>query len=169
MIGSAAMSLSSVCVVTNALRLRFFKAKISEGATDSTYKGERAVKAAEEKNVVKRIEDEPWAEEKTSKTKSDMRNAGENVTLKNNKTNNSINNEKGWIIMKKAVTVEGMSCAHCQAHVKKALEEIEGVELADVNLETKTATVALSKDVADDVLKDAVDKAGYSATNVATL
>lgn len=71
--------------------------------------------------------------------------------------------------MKKAITVEGMSCAHCQAHVKKALEEIEGVELADVNLETKTATVALSKDVADDVLKDAVDKAGYSATNVETL
>lgn len=170
MIGSAAMSLSSVCVVTNALRLRFFKSKISAGSGEERYDdGADAAKAAEENNSVKRIEGKAEAGEKTSGAESDMRNARENVTLKNNKTNNSINNEKGWIIMKKAVTVEGMSCAHCQAHVKKALEEIEGVELADVNLETKIATVALSKDVADDVLKDAVDKAGYSATNVETL
>ena len=54
--------------------------------------------------------------------------------------------------MTKTMSINGMMCAHCQAHVEKALNAIDGVE-AKVNLETKTATLTLSKDVSDDVLR----------------
>ena len=60
--------------------------------------------------------------------------------------------------MTKTLHIEGMMCAHCQAHVEKALNAIDGVE-AKVNLETKTATLTLSKDVSDDVLTAAVTRA----------
>ncbi len=63
--------------------------------------------------------------------------------------------------MKKILTVEGMSCAHCQARVEKALAAVKGVESAKVDLKKKTATVALSGTVADDALMDAVKEAGY--------
>ena len=67
--------------------------------------------------------------------------------------------------MTKVLTVEGMMCAHCQAHVEKALNAIDGVE-AKVNLETKTATLTLSKDVSDDVLRGAVTEAGYEVVSI---
>ena len=71
-------------------------------------------------------------------------------------------NEKGSCAMKKVLTVDGMMCAHCQMHVKKALEGVDGVTEAVVDLETKKATVTLSKDVADQILMDAVTEAGYT-------
>ena len=62
--------------------------------------------------------------------------------------------------MKKEITINGMSCGHCQARVEKALNAIPGVE-AKVDLKKKTATVSLSVEVADDVLMGAVREAGY--------
>ena len=56
-----------------------------------------------------------------------------------------------------------MSCNHCTATVKKALEEIDGVKEADVSLEGKNAKVELDKDVADEALVKAVEDAGYTA------
>ena len=67
--------------------------------------------------------------------------------------------------MEKKLVIEGMMCAHCQAHVEKALNAIDGVE-AKVNLETKTATLTLSKDVSDDVLRGAVTEAGYEVVSI---
>ena len=67
--------------------------------------------------------------------------------------------------MTKTLHIEGMMCAHCQAHVEKALNAIDGVE-AKVNLETKTATLTLSKDVSDDVLRGAVTEAGYEVVSI---
>lgn len=68
--------------------------------------------------------------------------------------------------MKKVLTVEGMSCAHCQARVEKALSAVKGVESAKVDLKKKTATVALSETVADDTLMDAVKEAGYEPVSI---
>ena len=69
--------------------------------------------------------------------------------------------------MEKVLTVVGMMCGHCKAHVEKALAELTGVTSAQVDLEKKTAAVALSEDVPDDVLKNAVEQAGYTVTGIA--
>lgn len=61
--------------------------------------------------------------------------------------------------MEKILTVEGMMCGHCKAHVEKALAGLTGVASATVDLEQKTAAVALSENVPDDVLKSAVEEA----------
>lgn len=133
MIGSAAMSLSSVCVVTNALRLRFFRAKGAQTVEDSALTGGTS-----------------QIETNTNSTAADEEQSQEPES------------EKGSCAMKKVLTVDGMMCAHCQMHVKKALEGVDGVTEAVVDLETKKATVTLSKDVADQVLMDAVTEAGYT-------
>ena len=67
--------------------------------------------------------------------------------------------------MNRKMTIEGMSCGHCSARVEKALNEIAGVK-ATVNLEEKTAYVEISGDVGDDVLKKAVEDAGYEVTAI---
>lgn len=137
MIGSAAMSLSSVCVVTNALRLRFFKRKGAPLAEESA----PALDASHTDNQTAPVAEIPQEPE----------------------------NEKGSSEMKKVLTVEGMMCAHCQAHVQKALAGVEGVTEAVVDLESKKATVTLAQDVADQVLLDAVIEAGYTPVSCETL
>ncbi len=139
MIGSAAMSLSSVCVVTNALRLRFFKRK----GTPLVEKSALSLEAShtDTDNQTAPVEEIPQEPE----------------------------NEKGSSEMKKVLTVEGMMCAHCQAHVQKALAGVEGVTEAVVDLESKKATVTLAQDVADQVLLDAVTEAGYTPVSCETL
>ena len=68
--------------------------------------------------------------------------------------------------MKKTVYIEGMMCQHCVAHVKKALDAVDGVKNADVDLEGKKAVVTLEKDVDDKTLAVAVDGAGYKAVKI---
>ena len=68
--------------------------------------------------------------------------------------------------MIKVLTVEGMQCGHCKAHVEKALGELSGVSSAQVDLEAKTATVALSDPVADDALQAVVEEAGYTVVSI---
>lgn len=63
--------------------------------------------------------------------------------------------------MEKTIKVNGMMCEHCEAHIKKALEKIDGVESAQANHKSGTVALVLSKEVADDALKSAVTKAGY--------
>lgn len=63
--------------------------------------------------------------------------------------------------MEKIFNVEGMMCHHCEAHVKKALEAIDGVTEAIASHERGTVTVKLSKDIADTVLADAITAEGY--------
>ncbi|MBE6095383.1 MAG: heavy metal translocating P-type ATPase [Schwartzia succinivorans] len=113
MFGAAAMSLSSFCVVTNALRLNFFQ----------------------------------------------LYGDGESGIIKKEK-------KKEVQTMEKKMKIEGMSCGHCEARVKKALEALPGVAEAKVSHETGSAVVTLSADVADDALKQAVEAEDYKVVSV---
>ena len=75
--------------------------------------------------------------------------------------NDTNNIEKEDNIMIKTLKVEGMSCGHCKARVEKALNAVEGVENASVNLETKEVTIKLNKDINDETLISAVTDEGY--------
>ncbi len=64
-------------------------------------------------------------------------------------------------MIKTVIRIEGMMCPHCEARVKKALEALDGVESAVTSYEKGTASLTLSKDVPDDVIKAAVEEQGY--------
>ena len=68
--------------------------------------------------------------------------------------------------MEKKLNVEGMMCSHCKAHVEKALGAVAGVTAAVADVEAKTATITLSREVADADLKKAVEDAGYEVTSI---
>ena len=118
MLASAAMSISSLFVVTNALRLR------------SVRLGD-----LEEKKKTKNAEGESNKENKEEREDKRMKDY--------------------------CISVEGMMCPRCVAHVKKALEEVSGVECAEVSLENKTATVRCDASVSEKTLCDAIVAAGY--------
>lgn len=113
MIGSAAMSLSSVCVVTNALRLRFFKPSV--------------INVKDEETIIEKEE---------VKT------------------------------MKKTMIVDGMMCQNCVRHVKNALEGVDGVISANVDLDSKSAEIEMSQKIADEVLFNAVKEEGYTPIEI---
>lgn len=68
--------------------------------------------------------------------------------------------------MKKLIHVEGMGCPNCVKHVTEALENLDGVTKAEVSLEKNSALVTLSKDVTDEILKSAIDEAGYDVSKI---
>ncbi len=112
MFGAAAMSLSSFCVVTNALRLNLFR------MYDAHKDKKRKYKKVEEKQ------------------------------------------------MERTMKIEGMMCGHCEARVKKCLEELPEVTEAVVSHEAGTAVVTLNAEVANDVLKKAVEDQDYKVVSV---
>jgi len=68
--------------------------------------------------------------------------------------------------MKKTIKIEGMSCNHCVMRVKKSLEELVGVEKADVSLDNNEAIVNLSDDLDEAILEKAVSDAGYTVHSI---
>ena len=131
MFGAAAMSLSSFCVVSNALRLNLFD--VHSTKHDRAPKNAASLPAALTQPAVD--------ENKESSIKEDT-------------------------AMKKTLKVEGMMCGHCEARVKKALEALPEVTEAVVSHEAGTAIVTLNADVADDVLKKAVEDQDYTVTGI---
>lgn len=134
MFGAAAMSLSSFCVVSNALRLNLFDLH----STKHDHK--KASPAA--------VSAQPAAE---NNTPSD-------TEVPDGKMEDDP--------MKKTLNIEGMMCCHCEARVKKALEAIPGVSEAVASHTDGTAVVTLTEDVADDVLKNAVEAQDYKVTGI---
>ena len=154
MIAAAAMSCSSVCVVSNALRLRGWKPVVL-GATASALEPEAAPDTAS--GAALASEAGVPTIDGTSAEDGD----GSPVSAGHSEEVQTVKSKE--IIMEKKLSVEGMMCQHCVAHVKKALEGIEGVEEAVVDLDSNSATAKLSADVADQVLVDAIVDAGYEA------
>ncbi len=111
MFGAAAMSLSSICVVSNALRLNLLKLHDASHDRKKRRKKERKT-------------------------------------------------------MTKTMKIEGIMCGHCEARVKKALEALDAVELAEVSHENGTAIVTLKSAVSDEVLKNAVEAQDYKVISI---
>lgn len=137
MFAGGAMSMSSVSVVSNALRLKFFKPT----------------------KIINDIELE-------EKAKIMSINNDEKADIKKDFSNKSNNKNNGGNKMKKTLKVEGMSCGHCKAAVEKALKGIDGVDSAVVDLNNKTAEVTLNKNLNNDILSNAVTEAGYEVVEV---
>lgn len=136
MFAAAAMSLSSVFVVSNALRLKFFRPKFSAPAAGAV--NEKASKGIHVENLIL-----PKPEE----------------------LQNQLENKGEFAMTEKIMKIEGMACGHCSARVEKALNAIDGVS-ATVDLEAKTASITLTKPVDDQVLIKAVTDAGYEAAGL---
>ena len=117
MFAAAAMSLSSFCVVTNALRLNLFK----------------------------------------------MYNSSKDYKIKNKLKNTNVKERK---TMEKILKIEGMMCGHCEMHVKKALEALDGVKCAKVSHKDAIAVITLEKEISDDALKQAILEEGYEVTDI---
>ena len=164
MFGAAAMSLSSFCVVTNALRLNLFK--MHDASKDHPMR-KRAEKAANKGG--EKAENAGAVRMGAEDTRSIGQTANGNETVskemqKSENPKNNINME--GITMTKTMNIEGMMCGHCEARVKKALEALAGVESAEVSHEKGTAVVNMSADVADDTLKEAVEAQDYKVDSI---
>ena len=164
MFGAAAMSLSSFCVVTNALRLNLFK--MHDASKDHPMR-KRAEKAANKGG--EKAENAGAVRTEAEDIRSIGQTANENETVskemqKSENQKNHINME--GITMTKTMNIEGMMCGHCEARVKKALEALAGVESAEVSHEKGTAVVSMSADVADDTLKEAVEAQDYKVDSI---
>jgi Cu2+-exporting ATPase len=137
MFGAVAMSVSSLCVVTNALRLNRWSA-VRRGAPETLPEEDASVRP-----VPVRI---PYED---------------HLELEN------FMETKGVSAMKKTMKINGMMCIHCEARVKKTLEALEGVSEALVSHESGTAVVTLTAALSDAALKEAVEAQGYEVTAIA--
>ena len=164
MFGAAAMSLSSFCVVTNALRLNLFK--MHDASKDHPMR-KRAEKAANKGG--EKAENAGAVRMGAEDTRSigQTANGNETVSKEMKKSENQKNNiNMEGITMTKTMNIEGMMCGHCEARVKKALEALAGVESAEVSHEKGTAVVSMSADVSDDTLKEAVEAQDYKVDSI---
>ncbi len=133
MFGAAAMSLSSFCVVTNALRINWFK--MHDASKDKAYKRYK----------------------KNDTISSDME------MMSDKQESNKKEEDEG---MTKTMKIEGMMCGHCEAHVKKALEALAEVDVAEVSHEAGTAVLTLNAEVSEDVLKKTVEELDYKVLGI---
>lgn len=138
MFGAAAMSLSSFCVVTNALRLNLVS--IHEAGRDRPKKHKLSADAAGHEPV--------------------------DIYKSNDSLLSESSEKKEEKSMEKTMNIEGMMCAHCEARVKKCLEALEQVEEAVVSHEAGTAVVKLNAETADEVLRKAVEDQDYKVTGI---
>lgn len=155
MFGAAAMSLSSFCVVTNALRLNLFK------MYDASRDKKRKTTAKHVATGADGVSGQENHKFQTEKFEMENKMAGKSgngtATAKTNKEESN---------MTKTIKIDGMMCGHCEATVKKALEALPEVASAEVSHEKGTAVVTLTAEVSDDVLKKTVEDKDYTVTGI---
>ena len=140
MIAAAAMSLSSVCVVSNALRLKAFRFPQEKPSRKETQtEGPFNTMDHADQPAVKPVLIQPLEKQ---------------------------TNQKGAEKMKQQLKIEGMSCKHCSARVEKVLGEMDGVSQVAVDLEGKTATVVLDKPIDRSAFEKTIADAGYEVVDV---
>ncbi len=144
MFGAAAMSLSSFCVVTNALRLNLVS--VHDAGRDKKRTGKRKNQYQENQYQENQYQ-ENQKQENQGLTNQDPEKMEEKT-------------------MEKTMSIEGMMCAHCEARVKKCLEALPQVDEAAVSHEAGTAVVKLNAEIADEVLKTAVEEQDYKVTGI---
>ena len=150
MFAAAAMSLSSFCVVTNALRLNL--------ADIYSTKKDKKRKSKKQQSGVQ------WSQEQKAEIleKTEKESENESKSISEPEMLKERNEEK----MEKIMTIEGMMCGHCEARVKKCLEELPQVEQAEVSHENNRAVVTLKEDISDEKLKQAVEAQDYQVTAI---
>lgn len=194
MFGAAAMSMSSFCVVTNALRLNFFdvhrasRDKRAEMAEPLNIKDIIGDGEGDARGRLPGGEKESAGLENEGKESVGQENEGkesvekENEGLEKNEEDNprkekisemekqreeiNVEEKKGGNKMKKTMKIEGMMCGHCETSVKKALESVDGVKAADVSHEKDMAVVSMDAEVASDVLKEVVEAKDYKVLSI---
>ncbi len=143
MLGAAAMSLSSFCVVSNALRLNLVK--VHERTRNGKRKDQNRAQADEVSKV--RIY------------------GPENINRETGIMSDDPQKMKG-AAMTKELKIEGMMCEHCEARVKKALESLDGVSSAEVSHKAGTAVVSMNKEISDETLKKCVEDNDYKVLDI---
>ena len=185
MFGAAAMSLSSFCVVTNALRLNFFDLRSTKrdrkrGASKESIQADQEeatkenVSPAEEKQENTEQENVSRAEEKqesaeqgnVSRAEEKQESAEQGNVSRAEEKQQNINQGKEVMNMEKTMKINGMMCGHCEARVKKALEALPEVKEAVVSHEAGTAVLTFNAPVADEILKKAVEDQDYEVVSV---
>ena len=143
MIGAAAMSMSSVCVVTNALRLKHFKVNYKEVKKDNL--------------IINK-------EENINVFDYDENKIIENLNLKIDKEINKEVNYMNETI--KEIWIDGMQCNHCKMTVEKVLGKIDGVKKVEVNLEEKKATITIEKDINYEMIRQLIKEEGFEVKEI---
>lgn len=161
MFGAAAMSLSSVCVVSNALRLNFFKPHHAHARHHKQTAASPRVF-----NISANTDATPAITQTSTHAPSsvDTEQTTSNETKQHSQSLQP--NKQEETNMKKTMQIQGMMCHHCEMTVKKALEAIDGVENAEVSHEAGNAVLTLTHDVDNEVLKQAVQACDYQVTGI---
>ena len=144
MFGAAAMSLSSFCVVTNALSLNLFK--VHDASKDKKIKNEIS-----ELHAGNEIHENGSCE-------NEIHDRKDQENIKENKENNNMTTI--------TVNVTGMMCGHCEAHVNKAVKEAFGVEDVVSSHEKGTTVIQAPQKLDEDKIREVIKEAGYEVTGI---
>ena len=151
MFGAAAMSLSSFCVVTNALRLNLFK--VHDASKDKKIKQNTA-----ELHVTADTENKNMTNEDADCCSTEIHDRKDQENIKVNKENNGMTTI--------TVNVTGMMCVHCEAHVNKAIKEAFGVEDVVSSHEKGTTVIQAPQKLDEDKIREVIKEAGYEVTGI---
>ena len=151
MFGAAAMSLSSFCVVTNALRLNLFK--VHDASKDKKIKQNTA-----ELHVTADTENKNMTNEDADCCSTEIHDRKDQENIKVNKENNGMTTI--------TVNVTEMMCVHCEAHVNKAIKEAFGVEDVVSSHEKGTTVIQAPQKLDEDKIREVIKEAGYEVTGI---